>query len=175
MGFSRQEYWSGLPFFKGSSLPRIQTWVSCIAGRFSTIWATRKTLPHRFTSAQFSHLVISNSLWPHGLPHNRLPCPSPTSAVYSNSCPLGWWCHPTISFSVAPFSSWLQFFPASGFFSDESVLLIRWPKHCSFSFRISPLNECSGPISFRMDWLDLLAVQRTLKSQYQFFSAQLSW
>ena len=67
-------------------------------------------------SVQFSHSVISNSLWPHGLWHARLPCASPTPGVYSNSCPLSQWCHPTISFSVIPFSSHLQSFPASGSF-----------------------------------------------------------
>ena len=68
-------------------------------------------------SVQFSHSVMSNSLWPHGLQHPRLPCPSPTPRAYSNSCPLSQWCHPTISSSVIPFSSCLQPFPASGCFS----------------------------------------------------------
>ena len=67
-------------------------------------------------SVQFSHSVMSNSLWPHGLQHTRLPCPSPTSTACSNSCPLSRWCHPIISSSVTPFSSCLQFFPASGSF-----------------------------------------------------------
>ena len=63
---------------------------------------------------QFSHLVVSNSLRPHGLQHARPPCPSPTPRADPNSCPLSWWCHPTISSSVVPFSH-LQSFPASGF------------------------------------------------------------
>ena len=81
---------------------------------------------------------------------------------------LSRWCHPTISSSVIPFSFGLQFFPASGS-SNESVIRIRWPKYWSFSFSfsISPSNEYSGPISFRMDWLDLLAVQETFKSLFQ--------
>ena len=66
------------------------------------------------SSVQFSRSVMSDSFWPHGLQHARLPCPSPTPWVYSNSCPLSWWCHPTISFSVVPSS--LQSFPASGSF-----------------------------------------------------------
>ena len=66
------------------------------------------------TSVQFSRSVVSDSLWPHGLQHTRPPCPSPTPRVYSNSCPLSWWFHPTISSSVIPFSSHLQSFPASG-------------------------------------------------------------
>ena len=69
-----------------------------------------------FSSLQFSHSVVSDSLWPHGLQHARSPCPSPTPGVYSNSCPLSRWCHPTISSSVVPFSSRLQSFPASGSF-----------------------------------------------------------
>ena len=73
-------------------------------------------------SVQFSQLVVSNSLWPHGLQHARPPCPSPTPGVYSNSCPLSWWCHPTISSSVIPFSSHLPSFPASGSFQWVSSL-----------------------------------------------------
>ena len=117
-------------------------------------------------SVQFSHLVMSNSLWPHGLQHARLPCPSPTPGACSNSCPLSQWCHQAISSSVIPFSSHLQSFPAS-VFSNESVLCIRWPKYWSFSFSISSSNEYSGLISFRMDWLDLFAVQGTFKSLLQ--------
>ena len=67
-------------------------------------------------SVQFSRSVMSDSLWPHGLQHSRLPCPSPIPGAYSNSCPLSPWCHPTISSSVIPFSSHLQSFPASGSF-----------------------------------------------------------
>ena len=69
-----------------------------------------------FASVQFSHSVVSNSLWPHGLQHARLPCPSPTPGACWNSCPSSWWCHLTISSSVVPFSSCLQSFPASGSF-----------------------------------------------------------
>ena len=69
-----------------------------------------------FSHLLFSHSGVSSSLWPHGLQHVRLPCPSPTPRVYSNSCPLTRWCHPTISSSVIPFSPCLQSFPASGSF-----------------------------------------------------------
>ena len=65
-------------------------------------------------SVQFSHSVVCDSLWPHGLQHTRFPCPIPTPRAYSNSCPSSWWYHPTISTSVIPFSSCLQSFPASG-------------------------------------------------------------
>ena len=114
---------------------------------------------------------MSNSLWPHGLQHA---CPSPTPRVYPNSCPLSQWCHPTISSSVIPFSLCPQSFPASGFFSNDSTLRIRWPKYWSFSFNISPTNEHPGLISFRMDWLDLLAVQGTLKRLLQHHSSKAS-
>ena len=101
---------------------------------------------------------MSESLWPHESQHARAPCPSPTPGVYPNSYPLSWWSHPNILSSVVPFCSCPQSFPASGTF-HESVLCIRWPKYWGFSFSISPSNEHSGLISFRMDWLDLLAVQ----------------
>ena len=117
---------------------------------------------------------MSNSSLPHGLQHAKPPCPSPTPEVSSNSCPLSQWWHPTISSSVVPFSSLPQSFPASGAFSNESVLCIRWPKYWSFSFSISPSNEYSGLISFSMDWLDLLAVQGTLKSLLQHRSSKAS-
>ena len=108
----------------------------------------------------------------------RPPCPSSTllstPGVYSNSCILSQWCHPTLSSSVIPFSSHRQSFPASGFFSNESVLRIRWPKYWSFSFNISPFNEYSGLISFTMDWSELLACQQTLKSLLQHHSSKAS-
>ena len=98
------------------------------------------------------------------------PCPSPTPRVYSNSCLLSQWCHPAISSSVVPFSSHLQSFPASGSFSMSQFL----PNYWSFSFNISPSNELSGLISFRMDWLDLLAIQGTLESLLQHHSSKAS-
>ena len=125
-------------------------------------------------SVQFSRSVVSDSLWPRELQHVRPPCPSPTPRVYSNSCPLNWWCHPTISSSVIPFSFCPQSLSASGFFSNESTLHMRWPKHQSFSFSVSPSNDCSGLISFRIDWLDLLVVQGTLKSLLQHHSSKAS-
>ena len=114
----------------------------------------------QFSSLQLSHSVMSHSLRPHGLQHTRLPCLSLNPRVYSNSCSLSWWyhlilCHlllllPSISLSIR-------------IFSNGSVLCIRWPKYWSFS--ISPSNEYSGLISFRMDWLALLAVQGTLNQE----------
>ena len=115
----------------------------------------------------FSHSVMSDSLQPHGLQHARPPCPSPTPRACSNSCPLSQWCHPTISSSVIPFFSLPSNFPSIRVFSNDSALRIRWPKYWSFSFSISPSNEYSGLISFRIDWFDLLAVHGTLKSLLQ--------
>ena len=125
------------------------------------------------SSVQFSRSAVSDSLRLHGLQHTRPPFPSLTPRVYWNSCPLSQWCHPTISSSVIPFSSHFQAFPARSF-SNESVLHIRWPKYWSFSFSISPSDEYSALISFRMDWLDLLAVQGTLKSLLQHHSSKAS-
>ena len=109
---------------------------------------------------QFSRSVMSSCLRPHGLQHPRLPCPSPTPGAYLNSGPSSRWCHPTISSSVVRFSSSFQSFHSIRVFSSESVLCIRWPKYCSFSFSISPASGYSGLISFRMDWLGLLAMPR---------------
>ena len=101
-----------------------------------------------FSSIQFSCSVMSNSLQPHGLQHSRPPCPSPTPGVYSNSCPLSWWCHVSTSSSVIPFSSHLQSFPASGSFQMSQFFT---SKCWDFSFSISPSNEYSGLFSFRID------------------------
>ena len=116
---------------------------------------------------------MSDSLWPHGLQHTSLPCPSLSPRVCSNSCPLSWWGHPTISFSVIPFSC-LQSFPASAPFANESARHIRWPKDWSFTFSISLSNEYSGFISFRPNLFYLLAVQGTLKSFLQHHSLRVS-
>ena len=126
----------------------------------------RKQQPYiEFTLLLFSCSVLYDFLWPHGLQHIRLPCPR----ACSNSCPLSEWCLPTILSSVV--SSCLQSFSASRSFL-KIRLCIRWPKHWSFSFSISPSNECSGLISFRTDWLGLLAVQGTLKSLLQHYSSK---
>ena len=107
-----------------------------------------------YTYIQFSCSVMSETLQPHEMQHTRPPCPSSTPGVYQNSYPLSWWCHPIISSFVIPFSPCPQSFWASGSWRDhlknESVFHIRWPKYCSFSFNISPSNEHSGLISFRM-------------------------
>ena len=122
---------------------------------------------------QVTRSVAYDSLQPHGLQHARPPCPSPIPRVMSNSCPLSQRCYPTISSSVVPFSPHLQSFPASGSF-QMSQFFTSGGKVRSFSFSICPSNEYSGLISFRMDWLDLLAVQGTLKSFLQHHSSEAS-
>ena len=108
-------------------------------------------------SVQFSHSVVSNSLWPHGLQHVRPLCPSPTPRVYSNSCPLSRRCHPTISSSVIPFSSYLQSFPASGsfptsqLFASGSQSIGVWP-----STSVLPMNFQDW---FPLGWTDLISLQ----------------
>ena len=119
----------------------------------------------------FTHSVMSDVLWPHGLQHTRLPYPLPSPRPCRDSSPLSWWCHQTISSSVFPFSFCLQSFPAS-VFSNELALSIRWPMYWSFSFSISPSNEYSGLIFFRLDWLDLFSVQRILNSLLQHYSSK---
>ena len=114
------------------------------------------------------------STWTATGKHVRLPCQLSTPRAWSNSHPSSQWCDTTISFSVVPFSSFLQSFPASGYFPSDSVLHIRWPKYWSFNFSVSPSNEYSGLISFMMDWLDFFAVQGTLKSLQQHHSSKAS-
>ena len=126
-----------------------------------------------FRSVHFSHSVVSESLWTHGLQHASLPCPSPTPRAYSNSYPSQQWCHPTTSSSVIPFSSCSQSFPASGLF-QWVISLHQMTKVLSFSFNISPSNEYSGLISFRMDWLDLLVIKGTPKSLLKLHSSKAS-
>ena len=120
--------------------------------------------------SQFSHSILSDSLRPNGLQHARPPCPSPTPGVYSDSCPLSWCCHPTISSSVIPFSH-LQSFPASG-----SFLMSQFFPSGGQSIAVSAVEEFhySGVIFFRMDWLDLLNVQGSLKSFLQHHSSKAS-
>ena len=124
----------------------------------------RETIEHIYTllwaaslhSVQFSCSVMPDSLRPHGLQHPRPPCPSPAPRVYSNSCPLSQWCHPTIS-SCHPLLLQPSIFPSIRVFSNESALRIRWPKYWSFSFNISSSNEHPGLLSVRMIWLDLIS------------------
>ena len=127
---------------------------------------------NQFSSVQFSCSVMSDSLRPHESQHARPPCPSPTPRVYLNSCPLSQWCHPAISSSVIPISSCLQSLPASESFPVSQ--LFAWGGQSigvSASTSVLPMNT---QVSFRMDWLDLLAVQGTLKSLLQHHSSKAS-
>ena len=144
------------------SLIRVVIFFLC----FSSFW-------DGYPSVQFSCSVVSNSLQPHRLQHARPPCPPPTPRVYSNSCPLSRWCHPTVSTSVIPFSSYLQSFQHQGLFKWVSFLH-QVVKVLEFQLQHSPSNAHSGLISFRMDWLDILSVQGTLKSLLQHHSSKAS-
>ena len=145
------------------------------------IWLTLDSFL-QFSSVQFSHSVMSNSLWPHGPQHTRPPCPSPAPGAYSNSCPPSLWCHPTISSSVIPFSFCLQSFPASGSFqmsqffiasSDQSIGV-------SASASVLPMNIHDW---FPLGWMGWISLQskglsrvfsNTTVQKHQFFGVQLS-
>ena len=122
---------------------------------------------------QFSLSVMSNSLWPHELQHARLPCPSPTPRAYSNLCLSSWWCHPTISSSVIPFSSHLHLSQHQGLFqwvssSHQVAKILEFQlQHQSFQW-VFRTDSC------KIDWFDLLAVQGTLKSLLQHHSSEAS-
>ena len=106
---------------------------------------------------QFSHSVMSDSLWPHRLQHARPPCLSPTSWVYSNSCPLSWWCHPTISSSVIAFSSHLQSFLASGSFQTSKFFILGGQSiGVSISASVLPTNIQD---QFLLGWTDWISLQ----------------
>ena len=131
--------------------------------------------------SQFSHSVMSDSLWPHEWQHSRPPCPSPTAGVYSNSCPASRWCHPAISSSVVPFSSCPQSFPASGSFPMSQ--LFAWGGQgtgISASSSVFPMNTqdwsplgWAGWISLQSEGLSRVFSNTTVQ-KHQFFGTQLS-
>ena len=162
--------WVAIFLSRQSSKPRNWTQVCCISGillhcRWILYQLSYEGSPGSH-SVQIRCSVISKSMWPHGLQHARPPCPSPTPRACSNSCPLSWWCHLTISHPLLS--------PSLPVFPNESVLHIRWPKYWHFSFSISPSNEYSRLISCRIDWFDILAVQRILKSLLQHHGSKAS-
>ena len=134
-----------------------------------------------FSSVQFSHSVMSDSLRPHGLQQARPPCPSPTPGVYPNSCPLSWWCHPTISSSVIPFSSCPQSFPISGSFQTSQLFTSGSQSiGVSASTSVLPMNTqdwsplgWTGWISLQSQRLSRVFSNTTVQ-MHQFFGAQLS-
>ena len=129
---------------------------------------------YQFSSVQFSGSVVSDSLRPHELQHTRPPCPSPSPGVHSNSRPSSWWWHPAISSSVVPSSSCSQSLPASESFPMSQLFAWGGQGIEVSAFSIIPSKEHPGLISFRKDWLDLLAVQGTLKSLLQHYSSKAS-
>jgi len=136
----------------------------------------------QISSVQFSCSVVSVSLQPHGLQHVRFSCPSPTPGACSNSCPLSWWCHPTISSSVIPFSSCLQSFPASGSFQMSQFFASGGQSiGVSASASVLPMNiqdwfplGWTGCISLKSKGLSRVLSNTTVQ-RHQFFSAQLSF
>ena len=117
---------------------------------------------------------MSDFLQPHRMQHSRPPCPLSTPRACSHICPSSQWCHPTISLLCRPLLLLPSIFPSIRVFSNESVLRITWPNYWSFSFSLSPSNEYSGLISFRIGWFDPLPVQGTLKSLFQHHSSKAS-
>ena len=165
---------------RGSFQPRDQTQVSHIAGRLYTSWATREVQEYwtGFSSIQFSHSVMYDSLQPHGLQHTRLPCPSPTPGACSKSCPSSWWCHPTISSSVVPFSSHPQSFPALRSF-PMSQLLASGGQSIGVSAFVSVFPMNTHPLGWT-GWTSLQSkglsrvFSNTIVQKHQSFGAQLS-
>ena len=157
-------------------------WIFLQSKGFSRVFSNTTIQKHQFFGAQLSSLVakkhmkscsiVSDSLGRHRLQHTRLPCLTSSPRACPASRPSSRWCHPAISSSVNP-SPLPSIFSSIRVFPSESVLHFRWSKYWSFSFSINPFNECSGLISFRMDWFDLLAVQMTLKSLLQHHSSKV--
>ena len=144
-------------------------------------WPFHEFSSVHFSSIHFSRSVVSNSLWPHGPQHARPPCPSPTPRVYSNSCPLSWWCHLTISSSVIPFSSCPQSPPASGSFQMSQLFASGGQSiRVSASTSVLPMNTqdwsplgWTGWISLQSKGLSRVFSNTTVQ-KHQFFSTQLS-
>ena len=170
--------WTHTCLFTGSTNPRlyVQTLRNEQDGNLLFLRAAVKDKRHldfQHSSVQFSHSVVSDSLRAHGLQPTRPPCPSPTPGIYSNSCPLSWWCHPTISSSVVPFSSCLQSFPASGsfqmsqFFTSDGQSI-----RVSASTSVLPMNIQDW---FPLGWTGWIFLQsKGLKSLLQHHSSKVS-
>ena len=141
-------------------------------------WWTGRPGVLQSSSVQFSHSVVSNCLRPYEPQHTRPPCPSPTPGVYSNSCPLSWWCHPTILSSVVPFSSHLQSFPAWGSFPMSQLFTSGGQSiGISASTSVLPMNTQDwSPLGWT-GWISLQpkglsrVLSNTTVQKHQFFSA----
>ena len=180
MEFLRQEYGSGLPFPPPGGLPNpgIEPMSLALVGRFFN------TVPQGRPSTlqvQFSHSVLSDSLQPHGLKHSRAPCLSPSPRVQPNPCPLSWWCHPTISSSVIPFSYCPQSFPAWGSFPMSQLFTSGGQSiGVSASTSVLPVNtQDFSPLGWT-GWISLQSKGlagvffNTTVQKHQFFGTQLS-
>ena len=177
-GFSRQEYWNGLPFPPPGDLSN-----PMIEPRSPTLQADSlpsDPLGKPMYRHQFILSVVSNSLQPHGLQHARLPCPSPTPGACSNLCPLSQWCHPAISSSAIAFSSCPQSFPASGSFQMSQFFASGAQSvGVSASASVLPMNIQDW---FPSEWTGLISLQskglsrvfNTTVQKHQLFCAQLS-
>ena len=144
------------------------------------ILAKDNLMAFRCSSVQFSHSVVSDSLWPHGLQHTRLPCPSPTPGVYSNSCPSNWWCHPAISSSVVPFSSCLQSFRSGSFPMSQFITWGGQSIRASDPASVLPMNIQDWFPLGQTGWISLQSkglsrvFSNTTVQKHQFFGTQLS-
>ena len=141
----------------------------------------KKALFYWISLVQFSHSVMSNSLWLHGMQHARPPCPSPTPRVYTNSCPLSQWCHPTVSFSVITFSAHLQSFPAIGSFQMSQFFTSGGQStQASASAPVLPMNNQDLFPLGCICWISLSSkgcsrvFSNTTVQKHQFFGTQLS-
>ena len=165
----------------GAIISSLYRWRNWDTGRWKKLPTVTPLVGCRTSSVQFSRSVLSDSLQPHGLQHARPPCPSPTPRVYSNSCPLSWWCHPTISSSVIPFSSCLQSFPASGSFQMSQLFTSGGESiGVSASTSVLPMNtQDYSPLGWT-GWISLQSkglsrvFSNTTVQKHQFLSAQLS-
>ena len=178
---ARRLEWVAIRFSRGSSQPRDRTQVMCTAHGLLYCRQILYWMSHQFSSVQFSQSVVSDSLRPHGPQHARLPYPSPTPGVHSNSCPLSRWCHPTISSSVVAFSSHFQSFPASGSFQMSQLSTSGGQRiGVSASTSVLPMDTQSwSPLGWT-GWISLQSkglsrvFSNTTVQKHQFFGAQLS-
>ena len=179
-GFSRQVYWSGLPCPSPRNLlnPGIEPRSTALQ---VDSWPSEPSMKLLTLVRQFSHSIMSDSLWPHGLQHTRLLYPSSTPGACSNLCPLSQWCHPTISSSAAPFSFCPQSLPAS-----EPFPMSQFFTSCGQSIGLSS-SASVLPMSiqdwFPLGWTGWISLQskglsrvfsNTTVQKHQFFSTQLS-
>ena len=155
--------------------------IICLVIIVEALWGIQSQREKMVREELFSHSVVSDSLQPHELQHSRPPCPSPTAGVHPNPCPLSQWCHPTISFSVVPYSSCPQSFPASESFQMSQLFALGGQSiGVSASASVLPMNIQDW---FPLGWTGWISLQskglsrvffNTIVQKHQFFGAQLS-